>query len=111
MNMEKNMKGEWIWRGVISLLLGVVGWYAARTADEQKQFNRQVNERVSALEMESARTSGNRFTSMDWVAAKSAIDATVNSHDKRITRMEDAVLSIKETLPRIEKKLDDLSGQ
>jgi hypothetical protein len=109
MNLEKNMKGEWIWRSFITVLVGIVGWYAASAAAEQKAFNAKVNERVSALELESARNSGNRFTAAEWLAGKNVMDAALANQDKRITRTEDAIIVLKETLPRMEKTLNEIN--
>jgi chromosome segregation ATPase len=67
---------------------------------------RDFNIRVAKLELAEARAESNRFTSGDWASAKARIDEDRQNLDRRITRQEEAMLAIKETLDRIEEKID-----
>lgn len=93
-----NIKGEWIWRGLIAAVAGYVMWTVKSGYSDQKLFNAEIHRRVSALELEAAGSAGSRVTMMDF-----------SGLDKRVTRTEDAVITLKEYLPRIEKKLDELT--
>lgn len=102
------MKGEWVYRTIAILMLGALGWFVKGTYDEQRLFNKQVDSRLGAIEINQAKAEAARFTAAEWLAAKNIIDASLANQDKRITRTEDAIIVLKETLPRMEKKLDDL---
>ncbi len=106
MTDKQNQQFEWAWRGILVLVLAACGWFARNVYIEQKAFNQDVSIRVSALEIKQAETAGNRFTSADWVNAKSTLDERDVNMDKRITRLEDAVPAIRQSLERIEMKLD-----
>lgn len=57
--------------------------------------------KVQTIEVTMATTAGNRFTSNDWVTAKSLIDTDRNSLDRRIMRLEESLPVIKDTLLEI----------
>ena len=65
-----------------------------------------VENSVRALELNTATTSGNRFSSSDWVVAKSVIDAERLQMDRRIMRLEESIPVIKDSLIDIKKSLD-----
>lgn len=112
------MKGEVIFRGVISFLLivltglvGVAAYFAKGQVEEIKQFNREVDNRVATLERENEVSKATAFTINQWMTAKNLLDSNLATQDKRIQRTEDAVVAIKEYLPRMEQKLDQLTKQ
>ena len=100
MTQTMNIKGEWIWRGVLTAVAGYIMWTVQAGYSEQRSFNAEIHRRVSALELESAGFASSRVTMGDF-----------SSLDKRVTRAEDAVIALKEYLPRIERKLDELTGR
>jgi hypothetical protein len=100
-----NIKGEWIWRFIITAvgviftaLAGYILWTVQNAYAEQKAFNAELHRRVSLLEFESAGNAINHVTLKEFTGL-----------DKRVTRTEDAVVTLREYLPRIEKKLDELT--
>ena len=95
-----NIKGEWVWRVVMSAIAGYIFWTVQSSYSEQKAFNSDIHRRVSSLEIEAASAFGSRVTMGDF-----------SSLDKRVTRAEDAVVALKEYLPRIERKLDELTNR
>jgi hypothetical protein len=65
-----------------------------------------VEKSVHALELNSATVSGNRFSSNDWIVAKSIIDGERMAMDRRIMRLEESLPVIKDSLIDIKKSLD-----
>jgi hypothetical protein len=61
--------------------------------------------KVQAIEVSVATTSGNRFSSNDWVTAKTLIDAERNAMDRRVMRLEEALPVIKDSLIDIKDTL------
>lgn len=119
MIQNMNIKGEWIWRGVISAIGALVLYLSSQLVGnlkdqlgELKKLNSAMHDRVTSLELYRAASVASKFTLAEWVAGKAAIDAMLVSQDKRITRTEDAIISIKQTLqdalPRMENKIDGL---
>lgn len=93
----------------MTVVIGVLSWFAKDYLAEQKKFNEAVSSRVQTLEIQAARDEGNRFTSSQWATSKTLIDANFAGHDKRIQRSEDAQAVIEKTLIRIENKIDGLA--
>jgi len=87
-------------------VIGVMGFVGNQIWQEARVWMRELDGRVGKLEIQEARTDGNRFTSGDWAAAKTRIDEDRAIIDRRITRLEESVPQIKESLLRIETKLD-----
>lgn len=106
MTDNRNRHFEWAWRGFVAVGLAVIGYFVRDIHLSQRNFNEKIDRRVSRLELDAAATSGTRFTSGDWTTAKASIDERAASLDKRVTRTEDAVLAIKDTLTRMDAKLD-----
>ena len=104
---EKTMRNaEWLWRTAVLVGLGAMGFFMRDIYREQIAFNMRVESRISAIELKQAETVGNRFTSGDWVVAKGNIDTSLNQIDKRVTRNEDTLTSIKTSLADIDHKMD-----
>jgi hypothetical protein len=107
--MIMNIKGEWVFRVIIGALLGLLCWFARSTWEEQKEFNRKMDDRVKLLELKSAEQTADRFTFRDWDKGRQVLDAQMVQQDKRLTRAEDAQAVIEKTLIRIENKIDGLT--
>lgn len=101
---DNNLK--WFTRVAVTVAIFAMGWFVREWAIEQRKFNEKINERVAVLEVESAKLSGSRFTSVEWTSAKTILDERDVNMDKRITRVEDAIPAIRQSLERIEAKLE-----
>lgn len=115
MTVEQKSRLEWVFRIVVSVtgtatMIAVlsIGWFLRDIYIQQKHFNRDVDERVRLLELHRAEVAIGKFTTSEWLTAKSVIDERASNLDKRITRTEDAVVGVREALGRIEAKLDKL---
>ena len=116
MNEKQNQQFEWAWRGLLVVVLGVCGYFLRDIYIKQTAFNERIDQRVQNLEFFKASTDSSKFTSSDWVSAKSVLDERDVSMDKRITRVEDAIPVIRSTLDksaialeRIEQKVDRIN--
>lgn len=58
--------------------------------------------KVQAIELSTAAITANRFTSGDWVTQKNLLDAERMSMDRRIIKLEETTVYIKDSLVRIE---------
>ncbi len=63
-------------------------------------------EEIQEMKLWKATTDASRYTSSDANKMAQAITESLSAHDKRVQRLEDAHVSILQTLSRIEKKLD-----
>lgn len=93
---------------LITAVIAIFGWVGNNIWSEARSWMKEFDGRVHNLEIQEAKTDGNRFTNVDWTRAKMEIDARNNEMDRRITRLEEAVPAIKETLIRIDAKLDKI---
>lgn len=114
--IDHRMKADWIFRGLLSLALGALAWFANGMAQEQKLFNQSINRRVTDLELYHAKIESSRFSASDWSAARAGIDSSLTSAEKRITRLEDVATAtresigeIKQSLRRVEEKIDRIT--
>lgn len=104
-----NIKTErtWIWiHRVIVLLMGVfipLTGFMFKTASDK--FN-EYDTSIRSIQLEQARSGVGRFTAESWHEQKKILDAQAILTERRITRLEEAVPSIKESLVRIENKID-----
>jgi hypothetical protein len=106
-----NIKAEWIWRGVMALILGVLGYLISGVLSEQKEFNKHTATRLSGLEIWQAETRADRFTLKDWVVEKRSLEQVDVLNEKRLQRVEDALVNFNIGIDRIEKKVDELKNQ
>jgi hypothetical protein len=90
---------------VMSIAIMVSSWFL------NQAWNRitEVEHAVKALEITSASTNGNRFTTNDWVTAKSILDTERLAMDRRIIRMEESIPAIKDSLIEIKAQLRELN--
>jgi hypothetical protein len=106
MTKFNNQQFEWVWRGILAIALMICGYFVRDVYQKQEAFNQRIDLRVQTLENFRATTDGNRFTSTDWITAKSVLDERDVNMDKRITRVEDAIPEIKITLKEIKELLN-----
>lgn len=71
------------------------------------QLYAEDHDRLDSLETWSIKTDADRYTVKEAMAINRTMTEVLNSHDKRIQRVEDAQLNIKTSLERIEGKLED----
>jgi len=88
---------------VVSMGLSVSSWFLNQA---WTRINETEN-RISKLELASAATSGNRFTSNDWAAAKMIMDTERMAMDRRIIRLEEALPGIKDSLIEIKQLIKE----
>lgn len=105
-------------QGLVVVLMGLLAFFARETYEQQKELaqgqtalSESVAERFHTFDVWRAEVQANRFTSMDWVRAKQALDDADNSIDKRLTRTEDTYIEIKKQLDRLEGKVDQLQNK
>lgn len=100
----------WIKGIFVTTVIGAVGatvWvttieYRQQTISEnQKDHNAQLKE-ISTWQ---TRTEANRFTSRDASEMMNSLMSAASTQDKRLQRVEDSSVVIKETLSRIEQSL------
>jgi hypothetical protein len=103
-------ENPWINRvvGAIFAIAMAVSSYFLNSTIEQIE---KLSERVSRLELKNAETSGNRFSSVDWMREKSLLDADRLLNEKRLIRIEESIPVIKESLARIEKSIERLTNE
>lgn len=83
---------------VMPVLLGVTGYFLTDVYGKMAVMD----DRLRELQVSTASTNGNRFSSVDWNQAKDALDEERVLLDRRITRMEEAIPRIDAALNRIE---------
>jgi len=65
---------------------------------------------IADIRVAMAETKGNRFTSSDWVTAKSLMDERSNAQDQRITRVEESIPVTKEAILEIKSILREMQS-
>lgn len=117
MSTEQKSKAEWSWRIVMSVigastmfLVAIIGWFLRDAYAKLEEFDRNIDARVSTLEIIEAEDKASRFTSGDWTSAKNNLDQSIVGLDKRVTRNEDAIFAISKQLEKIDQKLDKIVG-
>jgi hypothetical protein len=90
---------------LMNLLMGAIIYFAKDTYHRITTDLDSMDQRVDVLEVADAKIAGNRFTSQDWATAKSQIDEDRAILDRRVTRLEEAIPFIKESLIRIENSV------
>jgi len=64
-----------------------------------------LEDKVQKIEVSVASASGNKFSSSDWINAKSLLDNERTLLDRRIVRLEESLPIIKDTLLEIKTQL------
>jgi hypothetical protein len=101
---------NWIYRAFVTLaglFMPLTGWFLKQTWDRISSVEMHVADIRVAL----AETRGNRFTSSDWVTAKSLMDERANSQDQRITRVEESIPVTKEAILEIKTILREMQSE
>lgn len=91
---------------ILTIIISIGGFVGAKVWDRVENGLNNLDERIDVLEVANAKTDSNRFTSQHWVDAKSRIDEDRAIIDRRITRLEESIPQIKESLLRIENKIE-----
>jgi hypothetical protein len=110
-----NIKWEWVWRTLFTIVMGVVSFLAWSYVDnlqqqltELRKANHEFIARMASLETEQKTLREGRFTALEWATGKSEVYLTFAAHDKRITLIENAIIGINNGVNRIESKVDRL---
>lgn len=118
MTIKAETNWLWIHRILMPVLLliltGVVsigGYIGSKIWDRVEHGLINLDSRVGRIELDVARTDANRFTSQHWNDAKTRIDEDRAILDRRVTRLEESSAQIKESLSRIETKIDKLQDR
>ena len=101
LNMTPPKENPWAFRifsTVMSIGLMASSWFLNNTMNRLDKND----SRVQSLEL----TSANRFTSQDWIQAKTLLDNERLSMDRRIIRVEENLPFIKDSLINIQKSID-----
>lgn len=93
---------------LITAAISIMAWVGNQVWGEARSWMRELDGRVSTLEIKDAKMDASKFTTGDWAQAKARMDEDRANLDRRITRLEEAVPAIKETLMRIENKIDKI---
>lgn len=96
--VRKEWLWEWLFRGVLGLLICVLGFIGAELRGELSALRNSVvtisDVRLKNLEIWEAETKGNRFTSSDWMNSKGVIDQQIVALDRRILALENKMDAI-----------------
>ena len=111
-NVKKNFDAAI--KFILCGLISVAVWGLRENFQNQNDFNKKTDARLHLLELTNAASLASTFTAVDWNRNKLLIEtqheqmnADRHGLTVRLTRQEDAVTNLKETLARIEKKLDE----
>ena len=67
----------------------------------------EMDRRINLIELNDATISGTKFTTVDWATQKAFIESDRNSLDKRILKLEENSIVIKESLLEIKAILKE----
>lgn len=112
-NIDKTsmLENIWVWASrIFAPLFVVIMFLSSFIMKDVLSSLSNIDERVVNLELRNAEVSGNRFTSGDWANHKALLDDRANALDRRVIRLEEAIPPIKDSLIRIENKLDKMNG-
>jgi hypothetical protein len=99
--MEKDTWKVWLFRWLLLTCLGIGGWFAQQVWQGQKD----IVVRLNRMDVDQAAVNSSRFTAMDWVVAKAALDNQMNINERRIFKLETSFDMILRSQERIEGKL------
>jgi hypothetical protein len=107
----KNDTMNWILKiggFIMSIAIMVSSWFLNEAMGRINSIEKSVKD----LEIMEATSSGSKFTTLDWVNAKNSIDSTQSSIDRRLIKLEENNITIKDSLAEIkqllkEKKLNE----
>jgi hypothetical protein len=102
----KNETMSWIGKiggFIMSIAIMTSTWFL----NQATQRISNVENSIKTLELSNATIAGSKFTSTDWANAKSVLDADRNAIDRRIIRLEENSIVIKDALIEIKQILKD----
>lgn len=92
---------------IMSIAIMISSFFLTKAWDKISNLEKDIVE----LKIDASRTQSNRFSSNDWVTAKSILDSERLSMDRRLIRMEetipminDSISEIKQTIRRLDEK-------
>ncbi len=83
---------------VLAILVAIFTWLSAQAW----AYVTEMDTRLRMMELWRAEASGRAFNSADWAEQKATLDQDTSDLDRRVTRLEEAIPPIKESLLRIE---------
>lgn len=88
---------------VMSIAIMVSSWFLNQAMGRINE----VEKSVKNLELSAATNAGSKFTSSDWINAKSIIDADRSAIDRRLVKLEENNITIKDSLAEIKQLLKE----
>ena len=85
----------------MSIAIMVSSWFLSQAWDRINNIEKSVHQ----LEIATALTNSNKFTTNDWATAKSVLDSDRLAMDRRIIRLEESLPSIKDSLLEIKNSI------
>ena len=89
---------------VIAATMGVGAWYAKGVGDGV----RELEHKITAIQIEAAEVKASRFTASDWVRVKDTIDVKFTDHDKRITNHDSKFQIWENEVKALNSKMDQI---
>ena len=88
-------------------LMAVAVWNGVEAGRmENKQAVSVLESKFTALDKEMAKTEANRYTSGDHIQFSASVATQFNTYDKRVTRLEDGMTTIKDGQNAMQRTLD-----
>jgi hypothetical protein len=86
---------------MMSIAIMVSSWFLSQAWDRILSIEKSIHQ----IELTTSAISANKFTTTDWISAKSMMDAEKNSLDRRIMRLEESIPVIKDSLIEIKENM------
>jgi len=105
----QNITNTWIIRVgsvVMSIALMFSTWFLSQAWDRINNMEKSIR----SLEISMATAQSNRFTNMDWITNKTILDSEKLAIDRRVMRIEEANVAVKDSLIRIETAINKHFG-
>ena len=90
---------------IMSIAIMVSSWFLNQA---WSRIN-DVEKTVHKLEIDSASVEGNKFTTTDWVKAKTLLDIERSDFDRRLIRLEESIPVIKDSLLSIKDSIKSIN--
>ena len=88
---------------IMSIAIMISSWFLNQA---MSRIN-NIENSVKVLELNNATIAGSKFTASDWATAKTVLDADRNAIDRRIVRLEENSVVIKDALMEIKQILKE----
>ncbi len=79
---------------MVSIAVAVSSYFLNSTMNKMNEMDKRIN----LIELNAATISGTKFTSSDWATQKAFLDADINTLDRKILKLEENGIFIKESL-------------